>query len=160
MFDLFNNVFGKSKKSNGKSSNDKDDVSLTGERPSTSSSVYPTILLTDQMLKGQSESPPFEIINNESTAPSTTRTTSPFRTSDSVIVSSNSRQKHFSPLDNIPFSMYASSSSDGPVDDQLSDLTDCFNLLNSVASYLANSSSEYKFTMEKTIILNHNLKFL
>lgn len=140
---LFGGVFGKNKKTsttNGKAS-EKDDSS------DKSGNLYPTILLTDQMLKGESGTPPFEIVNVES---SSSRT--PFKTNDSVIVSSNSRQKAFSPLDNIPFHILSSGGSGG--ENNLSDLNECFTLLNSVASYLANPSSEYKFVLEKTMIMN------
>lgn len=142
MLDLFSNVFGKSKKTNGKS-NDKDETSSIDK----SNNLYPTIILTDQMLKGDSTTPPlnsFEIV--ETPLPTTNLT--PFKTNDSVIVTSNNRQKTFSPLDNVPFSI--NSSNEQAAENSLNDLHDCFNLLNSVTSYLANS--EYKFTQEKTIL--------
>ena len=148
MFDqIFGGVFGKSKKStttNGKPS-EKDESS------DKSGNLYPTILLTDQMLKGESGTPPFEVVNFES---SSSRT--PFKTNDSVIVSSNSRQKAFSPLDNIPFHILSSGSGGGGIgtDNGLSDLNECFTLLNSVAGHLANPSSEYKFVLEKSVIMH------
>lgn len=145
MLDLFSNVFGKSKKStNGKSSNDRDETSSLDK---SNNNLYPTIVLTDQMLKGDSSLPSFEIVE------SSNRT--PFKTNDSVIVSSNNRQKTFSPLDNVPFAINASNASSESVENSLSDLHDCFNILNSIASYLANPTSEYKFTMEKAMIMNH-----
>lgn len=151
MFDLFSNLIGKSKKSNGKSSNEKDEFQ-SPKSDKSANNLYPTILLTDQMLKGDSGASSFEIINNESTTSSATNRT-PFKTNDSVIVSSNNRQKQFSPLDNIPFSINTTNSTG--IDNNLNDLNDCFTFINSVASYLANPSSEYKFTMEKIMITNH-----
>lgn len=146
MFDqIFGGVFGKSKKStttNGKPS-EKDESS------DKSGNLYPTILLTDQMLKGESGTPPFEVVNFESSSSSRT----PFKTNDSVIVSSHSRQKAFSPLDNIQFHIL-SSGGGGTDSGNLSDLNESFTLLNSVAGYLANPSSEYKFVLEKTMIMN------
>lgn len=140
---IFGNVFGKSKKST--TTNSK--PSEKDESSDKSGNLYPTILLTDQMLKGESGTPPFEVVNFESSSRQT-----PFKTNDSVIVSSNSRQKAFSPLDNIPFHIL--SSGGGGNDSSLSDLNECFTLLNSVAGYLANPSSEYKFVLEKTMIMN------
>ena len=146
MLDLFSNVFGKSKKStNGRPSSDKDETGSLDK----SSNIYPTILLTDQMLKGESNLSKFEIVETPSTIASNSRTT--FKLDDSVIASSNNRQKTFSPLDNIPFHI---SSTGEHVDNNLTDLNECFTLLNSVASYLTNPSSEYKFGLEKTMIMN------
>lgn len=145
---LFGNVFGKSKKStttNGKQSEKEESAS------DKSGNLYPSILLTDQMLKGESGTPPFEVVNFESSS-SSSRT--PFKTNDSVIVSSNSRQKAFSPLDNIPFHILSSGGGSGGTDNGLSDLNECFSLLNSVAGHLSNPSSEYKFVLEKSVIMN------
>lgn len=140
VLDLLSNVFGKSKKSNGKSS-DKDESNASDK----SNNLYPTILLTDQMLKGESDTPPFEIVNIESSSSNKT----PFKTNDSVIVSSNSRQKAFSPLDNIPFHITSNGETH---EDSLNDLNECFTLLNSVANCLVNPTYEYKFSTESMII--------
>jgi len=148
MLDIFSNVFGKSKKStNGKGSSDKDETSSLDK----SSNLYPSILLTDQMLKGDnSNTPPgFEIVENP-----TSSNSAPFSSNDSASISSMSnRQKtSFSPLDNIPFAI--NSSNNEGAENSLNDLHDCFNLLNSVAGYLASNSSEhqYKFTLEKSMV--------
>lgn len=171
MFDILGNVFGRSKKSNssGASNGAKDDeITFLPE----SHTIYPSLILTDQMIKGglnpgatPSTNPPHSASSASlSETVGSPAISGPHSSSDSRIASSSnaiamnlmesssarSTPRVTCPLDNVPFQLIPIASA--KFGGSSIDLDEQIGKITSIGLWLHHDQAQYSFETERIVI--------